>query len=81
MRDLRARRRFRVYEIDTTASHVPEPTQNDPRSYLDGIAEKLDDREAYLRFLESKLERSEEAPAKALESGVRPLRRDRDPSA
>jgi len=57
---------------------VPEPTRRDPLSYLDGIEEKLDDREAYLRFLESKLERAEDRPELALESGVRPVRRSDD---
>jgi len=52
---------------------VPEPTKTDPSAYLDDIAEKLDDRDAYLRFLEAKL-RDSEPPEAALESGVRPVR-------
>ena len=55
---------------------VPEPDKKDPSSYLDDIAEKLDDRDAYLRFLETKLRDSEPPPESALESGVRRLTRD-----
>lgn len=51
------------------------PSMNEPdesRDYLESMQRKLHDPEEYLRFLELKLGRSDEAP---LESGVRPIER------
>ncbi|MBX3270745.1 MAG: hypothetical protein KF729_10810 [Sandaracinaceae bacterium] len=54
---------------------MTEPTRDD-RDYLDAIARKLGDPDAYVRFLEEKLARAAvraAAEPSPIESGVRPI--------
>ena len=54
---------------------MTEPTRDDRVDYLDAMARKLGDPDAYVRFLEEKLARAAERSAERapLESGVRPI--------
>lgn len=53
---------------------MTEPEREDRLDYLEAMAKRLQDPDAYLRFLETKLDR-EAAPLEAVpyESGVRPI--------